>query len=183
MNKNELKDDIKNALDDLYDDYTTYAQRYEDFQDINSNKTDLPKSLIMTQICNYPERLHPETKKARERASLEKHFSKDVVDKLDIPKRSEPKKYLSGFAIWKVLFPQIAGFVIGCAFARMFNFGFIGYMIMGVIFAFLVGVHKSTYNDKISLKYAVIKNIVLMLIEFALILLCFIFGGIIYMIG
>ncbi|MDE6101537.1 MAG: hypothetical protein K2F73_00960 [Ruminococcus sp.] len=183
MNKNELKDDIKNALNDLKDDYTTYAQRDENFQDINSDKIDLPKSLIMTQMCNYPERLHWETKKARERASLEKHFPKSVVDELDIPKRSQPKGYLSGFALFKVLFPQIAGFIIGCAFARMFNFVFVGYVIMGVIFAFLVGVHKSTYNDKIALKYAVIKNIVLMLIEIALILLCVGIYGIIYMIG
>lgn len=183
MNKNELKDDIKNALEDLKDDYTTYTQRYEDLQEISSNKTDLPKSMIMTQICNYPERLRPETKKARERASLEKHFPKSVVDKLDIPERSEPKGYLSGFAGFKILFPQIAGFVIGCAFARMFNFGFIGYVITGIIFAFLVGVHKSTYDDKISLRYAVIKNIVLILAEFALVLLIAGIYGIIYMTG
>lgn len=183
MNKNELKDDIKNALEDLRDDYTTYAQRCEELQDINNNKADLPKSLIMTQICNYPERLRPETKKARERASLEKHFPKSVVDELDIPERSEPKGYLSGFAGFKIIFPQIAGFVIGCAVARICTFGFVGYMIMGVIFAFLVGVHKSTYDDKITLRYAVIKNIVLILIEFALILLIAGIYGIIYMTG
>lgn len=183
MNKNELKDDIKNALEDLRDDYITYAQRFEELQDINNDKADLPKSLIMTQICNYPERLRPEIKKARERASLEKHFPKSVVDELDIPKRSEPKGYLSGFAGFKILFPQIAGFVIGCAVARFFHFGLAGYIIMGIIFAFLVGVHKSTYDDKISLKYAVIKNIVLILIEFVLVMLFAGIYGIIYMTG
>ena len=157
MNKNELKDDIKNAVQDLKDDYTTYAQRQESFQDINSNKAELPKSLMMTELWHYSEHSDSETK----RTSLEKHFPKSVVDELDIPERSESKRYLSGFAIWKVLFPQIVGFIIGCAFARMFDFEFVGYMITGIIFAFLVGVHKSTYNDKIALKYAVIKNIVL----------------------
>ncbi|MDE5584260.1 MAG: hypothetical protein K2J08_11235 [Ruminococcus sp.] len=183
MNKNELKDDIKNALEDLKDDYTIYAQRCEDLQEIENNKLDIPKSLMMTQMYNFPERLHYETRKARERASLEKHFPKSVIDELDIPKDSKPKNYLSGFALFKVLFPHIAGFIVGCAFARMFNFASVGYVIMGIIFAFIVGVHKSTYDDKIALKYAVIKNIVLMLVEIALILLCAGIYGIIYMIG
>ncbi|MDE6847764.1 MAG: hypothetical protein K2J44_00230, partial [Ruminococcus sp.] len=124
MNKNELKDNIKNALDDLKDDYTIYSQRQENFQDINNNKADIPKSLMMTELWHYSEHSGSETK----RTSLEKHFSKNVVDKLDILERSESKRYLSGFAIWKLLFPQIVGFIIGCAFARMFDFELVGYM-------------------------------------------------------
>ncbi len=186
MDKNELKDDIKNALDDLKDDYKLYASRgYEDIQDINNNKMDLPKNLMMTQIYNFTERLHYETRKARERDSLEKHFSKTELEKMGIPTKSRnaSKGNADGYALFKVLFPQIAGFVIGCAVARFMTLGFIGYIIMGVIFAFLVGVHKSTYDDKITLKYAVIKNIVLILIEIAVIMIFAGIYGIIYMIN
>ncbi len=179
MNKNELKGDIKNALEDIKDDYRLYASRgYEDIQDIN-NKIDLPKNLMMTELWHYSE--HSEIK----RTSPEKYFSKTELEKMGIPtqSRNASKGNADGYALFKLLFPHIAGFVIGCAFARMFNFAFVGYVIMGIIFAFLVGVHKSTYNDKIALKYAVIKNIVLMIIEIALILLCVGIYGIIYMIG
>lgn len=184
MNKNELKDDIKNALNDLKDDYTTYAQRNIDLQDINSDKIDTPKNLMMTELWHYSRHSDSEAKRTSEN-SLEKHFSKAELEKMGIPTQSHNASngYADSYALFKVLFPQIAGFIIGCAFARMFNFAFIGYMIMGVVFAFLVGVHKSTYNDKITLKYAVIKNIVLMLIEIALILLCFGIYGIIYITG
>lgn len=184
MNKNELKDDIKNALEDLKDDYTTYSQRYEDLQDMNTNKLDIPKSLLMTELYNFPERLRPETERAKKRASLEKHFSKTELEKMNIQDyygQKNDRSYISGFAGFQVIFPHIAGIIIGCAFARMFNFAFIGYVIMGIICAFLVGVHKSTYSDKIALKYAVIKNIVLMVIEIILCLLFFVVGGIIYM--
>ncbi|MDE6665992.1 MAG: hypothetical protein K2K14_07420 [Ruminococcus sp.] len=179
MNKNELKDDIKNALNDLKDDYTTYAQRDENFQDINNDKIDLPKSLIMTELWHYSE--HSEIK----RTSPEKYFSKTELEKMGIPTQSHNARNgnANGYALFKIVFPQIAGFIIGCAFARMFNFAFVGYVIMGIIFAFLVGIHKSTYDDKIALKYAVIKNIVLMVIEIALILLCAGIYGIIYMMG
>ncbi|MDE6425215.1 MAG: hypothetical protein K2K89_03635 [Ruminococcus sp.] len=177
MNKNELKDDIKNALTDLKDDYKLYASRgYEEIQDINNNKIDLPKSSLLTGMNTSPK---------NKKDSLEKYFSKTELEKMGIPTRSRTSssENATGYAVFKMLFPQIAGFVIGCAFARILTFGFIGYVIMGIIFAFLVGVHKSTYNDQISLKYAVIKNIVFMLIEFALILLFAGIYGIIYLIG
>ncbi|MDE6539836.1 MAG: hypothetical protein K2K66_06565 [Ruminococcus sp.] len=180
MDKNELKDDIKNALNDLKDDYRLYASRgYEDIQDINNNKIDLPKNLMMTELWHYSE--HSEIK----RTSPEKYFSRTELEKMGIPVHSHKtsSKNADGYAIFKMLFPQIAGFAIGCAFARILTFGFIGYVIMGVIFAFLVGVHKSTYNDQISLKYAVIKNIVFMLIEIMLVLLFAGIYGIIYLIG
>ncbi len=182
MNKNELKDDIKNALEDLKDDYKTYESRYESLQDIQSNKIDLPKSTLITGTNDYSKRSYMKPKKD----SLEKYFSKNELEKMGIPKRSyqtNGENAFLGYALFKMLFPHIAGAVIGCAFARMFNSGLIGYVIMGVIFAFLVGVHKSTYDDQITLKYAVIKNIVLILIEIALILLIAGIGGIIYMMG
>lgn len=125
MNKNELKDNIKNAVEDIHDDFNIYSTR-------------------------------------------------DYTDR-----EASPEEY----AIMRIVLPHIFGIIIGCAVARMFEFVFIGYIITGIIFAFLVGVHKSTYSDKITLKYAVIKNIVLMFIEIALILLCFIFYGIIYVAG
>ncbi len=124
MNKNELKDDIKNAVEDIHDDFDIYRTR-------------------------------------------------DYTDREASPE----------YAVMRIVLPQIFGIIIGCAIARMFNFAFIGYLITGIIFAFLVGVHKSTYNDKISLKYAVIKNIVLILIEFALVLLIAGIYGIIYIMG
>lgn len=178
MNKNELKDDIKNALTDLKDDYRLYASRgYEDLNDINNNKMDVPKNLMMTELCRYSE--HSEMK----RTSPEKYFSGTELEKIGIPKRSYNTENAFRYALFKMIFPQIAGFVIGCAVARFMTLGFVGYMIMGIIFAFLVGVHKSTYNDQISLKYAVIKNIVLMLIEIAVILLIAGIYGIIYLAG
>ena len=150
MNKNKLKDDIKNALTDLKDDYRLYESRYDDFSEKNSP---------------------------------EKYFSGTELEKIGIPKRSYNTENAFRYAMFKMIFPQISGFVIGCAVARFMTLGFIGYMIMGIIFAFLVGVHKSTYNDRISLKYAVIKNIVLMLIEIAVILLFAGIYGIIYLMG
>ncbi|MCM1506244.1 MAG: hypothetical protein NC177_03785 [Ruminococcus flavefaciens] len=182
MDKNELKNDIKNALEDLKDDYTNYAQKYDDFQDINSNKADLPKNLMMTELWHYSAHSDSEYKRASE-DSLEKHFSKDELEKMGIHSRKASSEYADGYALFKVLFPHIAGFVIGCAVARICTFGFAGYMIFGVIFAFLVGVHKSTYDDQITLKYAVIKNIVLIVIEIVIILLFAGIYGIIYMTG
>lgn len=102
MNKNELK----NAIEDIYDDFKIYRTRYY------TNKSDSTK-----------------------------------------------------FAVILLLLPHILGIVIGCAFARLFNLKFVGYIISCAIFALLVGIHKSTYDDKISLKYAIIKNIVLISIE------------------
>lgn len=125
MNKNELKDDIKNAVEDIRDDFDIYRTR-------------------------------------------------DYTDR-----EATPEEY----AVMRIVLPQIFGIIIGCAVSRFFHFGLAGYIIMSVIFAFLVGVHKSTYNDKITIKYAVIKNIVLILIEFALVLLIAGIYGIIYMIG
>jgi len=184
MDKNELKDDIKNALEDLKDDYKTYAYKHENLQDINSNKADIPKSMMMTELWHCSRHSDSEIKRASE-DSLEKYFSKTELEKIGIPKRSYKanSRNADGYALFKVLFPQIAGFVIGCAVARICTFGFVGYMIMGIIFAFLVGVHKSTYDDQITLKYAVIKNIVLILIEIALILLIAGIYGIIYIMG
>lgn len=172
MDKNELKNDIKNALGDLKDDYTAYATRYDDLND----KIDTPESIMMTELWHYSAHSEHEN-------SLEKHFSREELEKMGIHSRKASNEYADGYALFKVIFPQIAGFVIGCAVARLFNTGFIGYIIFGVIFAFLVGVHKSTYNDKISLKYAIIKNIVLMLVEIALILLFAGIYGIIYITG
>lgn len=125
MNKNELKDDIKNAVEDIRDDFDIYRTR------------------------DYTNR------------------------------EATPEEY----AVMRIVLPQIFGIIIGCAVARFFHFGLAGYIITGVIFAFLVGLHKSTYNDKISLKYAVIKNIVLILIEFVSVMLFAGIYGIIYMTG
>lgn len=180
MDKNELKDDIKNALNDIKDDYRLYASRgYENIQDINNNKIDTPKNIMMTELWQYSK--NAETKKI----PLEKYFSKTELEKMGIPiQPSNAGKGNAGdYALFKLLFPQIAGFVIGCAVARICTFGFIGYMIFGIIFAFLVGVHKSTYSDKISFRYAVIKNIVLMIAEIAVILLIAGIYGIIYIMG
>lgn len=119
MDKNELKDDIKNAIEDIWDDYKSYQQKYKF-----------------------------ETNGAYQRPSA-------------------PKDY----AGMKLNFPHAVGLVIGCAMARLFRLNIIGYILSMLFFAFLVGVHKSTYNDKISLKYAVIKNIILLLRLLALIAL------------
>ncbi|MDE6834496.1 MAG: hypothetical protein K2J39_09685, partial [Ruminococcus sp.] len=126
MNKNKLKDDIKNAFADLKDDFTTYSERYEDINDIKSNRIDLPTSNLLTDMnVSYKDK----------KDSLEKHFSKTELEKMGVQKRSSKShdRKATGYALLKMLFPQIAGFVIGCAVARFMMLKFVGYVIMGII--------------------------------------------------
>lgn len=85
--------------------------------------------------------------------------------------KQQPKKYAGfgnrgtseGDAWFKMMIPHLIGFGIGLAVARLFGCKFVGYIIFGVIFAYLTGVYKSHEFDKISWKYAFIKNALLSL--------------------
>lgn len=69
---------------------------------------------------------------------------------------------------WTNLFiPHLIGIFIGIAVARLFNSEPFGYAMFSIIFAFLAGTYKSHEFDKISWKYALIKNALLMCVWLA----------------
>lgn len=69
---------------------------------------------------------------------------------------------------WTNLFiPHLIGIFIGIAVARLFNSEPFGYAMFSIIFAFLAGTYKSHEFDKISWKYAFIKNALLMCVWLA----------------
>lgn len=85
--------------------------------------------------------------------------------------KKQPEKYAGfgnrgtpeGDAWFKMMIPHLIGFGIGLAVARLFSCKFVGYIIFGLIFAYLTGVYKSHTSDRISWKYAFIKNALLSL--------------------
>lgn len=90
--------------------------------------------------------------------------SRSIKDRKENPanyigSRSTPE----GDAWFKMMIPHLIGFGIGLAVARLFGCKFIGYIVFGLIFAYLTGVYKSHAFDRISWKYAFIKNALLSL--------------------
>ncbi|MBQ8961771.1 MAG: hypothetical protein IJ071_11260 [Ruminococcus sp.] len=61
--------------------------------------------------------------------------------------------------IWLLFLPQILGFVLGLAIAKMIGGG---YLVFGVLAAFGVGTYKSVSFDKITLKYALLRNAIIL---------------------
>jgi len=64
--------------------------------------------------------------------------------------------------IFSVVYPQLIGFVVGMAFSRLFGIVGAGYLVFGSIGALAIGTYKSVSFDKISLKPAFIRNIIIM---------------------
>lgn len=89
-----------------------------------------------------------------------------------IPKYGRRRGGIGGFA---VLVPQLIGWVVGFAFARLFSSGTAGYIIFGLLGALAIGTFKSVEYDKIGLKYAIVRNIiiaVIFLVIIGIVLLC-----------
>ena len=73
---------------------------------------------------------------------------------------------IGGFVI---LVPQLIGWIVGFAFARLLGLGMAGYIILGLIFALGIGTFKSVEYDRIGLKYAILRNIIIAFIFFVII--------------
>ena len=77
--------------------------------------------------------------------------------------------------LWLLFLPQFLGFILGLAIAKMLGGG---YMIFGLIGAFGVGTYKSVSFDKISLKYALLRNVIILIMIFLLFGTAFLLGSV-----
>lgn len=111
---------------------------------------------------------------------LIKNAKEDISDDINIrvqrgeeDRLENPAKYIGNrgnpyTAAWTALMiPHLIGGIVGCAVARLFHCGLIGYVIFAVAAAFLMGTYKSHEFDKIAWKYALIKNALLMCVWLA----------------
>lgn len=72
------------------------------------------------------------------------------------------RKPEQGGGLIKVALPNIIGFVVGLAFARLLGFsGIAVYLISGTVFAVAVGTLEHTVFGGMKLKSAIIRNIVM----------------------
>jgi len=71
------------------------------------------------------------------------------------------KKNPPAFAIKELFAPNFWGMIFGFAIARLFHMDFGGYIFLGTVFAFLIGVLKSCLLDDKALKNALVKNTLL----------------------
>jgi len=98
---------------------------------------------------------------------INQDFEESRMDYME-DRRKNPANYIGNrgtpeSSAWtKMFIPHMLGMVLGFAVARLFHTGFAGYAVFGFIFAFLAGVWKSYEHDRITLKYAIVKNILLM---------------------
>lgn len=104
---------------------------------------------------------------------------RDIVDDYNIIESRTAKtdyrgRNRGGAAFWIMLIPQIIGFVGGLAVARLFHLDGSAYIPIGAIFALAFGTYKSVSYDKISLVPAIIRNLIIMLIFCALLLIAFV---------
>lgn len=63
---------------------------------------------------------------------------------------------------WKVIWPQLLGFVVGLAVARLFKLDTGGYFVFGLIFAVVIGTYKSCSFDRIDIKHAFARNLMIL---------------------
>lgn len=89
-------------------------------------------------------------------------YRQDVYDNKPFSFGTERRANSAGFI--KLLLPQFIGFIIGLAFTKLIGADGAAYIIFGGIFALAVGVYKSVSFDKIALKPAVVRNIIIMLL-------------------
>lgn len=67
-----------------------------------------------------------------------------------------------GGGLMKIALPNLIGFIVGLAFARLLVFsGIIPYLISGTIFAVAVGTLEHTVFGGMSLKSAIVRNIII----------------------
>lgn len=84
--------------------------------------------------------------------------------------RRSYRRDASGFYV--LLIPQLIGAVIGLAFARLFGLGAAGYFLLALLFGLAMGTFKSYEFDKISLRPAILRNVIIMLMNAVLIGIC-----------
>lgn len=77
-----------------------------------------------------------------------------------------------GAGLWAIIWPQLVGAVLGLSVARVFKPGAVGYLVCAVLFGVIVGTYKSVSFDKIALKHALIRNVIIMVTFATLIGLC-----------
>lgn len=98
----------------------------------------------------------------------------DISDDIDHNARSATDMYHSmgdyswgarrngrDFGTIKTLFPNIVGFLLGLAITKMFGGGGAAYLVLGVIFSIGFGVFYSVEFQKIALRYAIIRHIII----------------------
>ena len=68
----------------------------------------------------------------------------------------------SNVGFWALLVPNIIGFVVGLAITRFLGLHGAAYVIIGAICAFAAGTYKSVAFDKIALKFALVRNALIM---------------------
>lgn len=76
-----------------------------------------------------------------------------------------------GFGILPLYLPQLIGAALGLAFARLLGGGAAAYAVLGLICALAFGTWKNYEFDKIDIKHALIRNVILVLPLIAFILI------------
>lgn len=104
-----------------------------------------------------------------------KEFLKDTGTYRSRDYKRRINRRRGGFGGFMVVLPQLVGFVIGLALAKIFSLGTVGYISLGALFAFVIGTYKSFEFDKMGLKHAVVKNILIMIFLFILIFFTILF--------
>lgn len=94
----------------------------------------------------------------------EEDFS-DFRDRQVFPKQYHHplERRTRGTGISPLVLPQIVGIILGLAAARLLGCGFSGYVILGVLCGLALGTWKNYEYDKIRLKYALLRNIIIAL--------------------
>ncbi|MDE5945880.1 MAG: hypothetical protein K2G63_01035, partial [Oscillospiraceae bacterium] len=103
----------------------------------------------------------------------------DYIDTFGKPQREDPL----GYALFKIMKPQLLGMILGFAIARIFHSGFYGYLIFGIIFAFLTGTWSNHEFNNLDWKYSLWKNFVLTSISILTVIIFLFLGYIFTVVG
>ena len=168
------KSEIKEIIDDIKTDIDINEQNQSELHDSLSNSKFQTLKNILGDI-----NADIEINKQRQ-----DEFSRNYVrPKYEIKLPCSHRGRGENLGIMPIVFPQICGLVLGFALARLFHGNTCIYIILGLITALAVGTWKSVFFDKIEFKYAVIRNIIIMLTPFTVMLVFLAFYGILYIIG
>ena len=167
------KSEIKEIIDDIKTDIDINEQNQNELHDSLSNSKFQTLKNILGDI-----NADIEINKQRQ-----DEFSRNYVrPKYEIKLPSMGRRG-SNYGIMPIIAPQICGFVLGLAVARLFDGNIFAYIIFGIVTALAVGIWKSMFFDKIEFKYAVIRNIIIMFIPLAVMLAFLALYGIFGIIG
>ena len=73
---------------------------------------------------------------------------------------TDRNRYHGEMGLFIFVLPNLFGFCVGMAFAKLLSLSFTWYMILGVVFAVLCGAMKNHLSGLMSFKLAVIRNAV-----------------------